>query len=69
MMAEQQKNEVQEVRPGDSTSGSTSQQQETSMAVKVDGDGDKGVKDTKDENKDTSFKYYLVSLCVFGCWV
>ncbi|WAO87154.1 Hypothetical protein NCS54_00445400 [Fusarium falciforme] len=59
MMAEQQKNEVQEARPGDSTCGSTGQQQETSMAVKADGDGDKGVKDTKDQNKDTSFKYYL----------
>lgn len=67
MMAEQ-KNEVQEARPGDSTCGSASQQQETSMAVKVDGDGDKGGKDAKDESKDTSFKYYLVSLRVFGCW-
>ncbi|EEU35319.1 uncharacterized protein NECHADRAFT_36975 [Fusarium vanettenii 77-13-4] len=54
-MAEQ-KNEA---RPGDSTCGSTSQQQETIIAVKVDGEGDKGGKYAQDENKDTSFKYYL----------
>lgn len=60
MMAEQQKNE--EAQLGDSPCGSASQQQETSVAVKVD--GDKGGGDAKDENKDTSFKYYLVSLCV-----
>ena len=64
VMIAEQKNEAQ---PGDSTCGSASQQQETSIAVKVDGEGDKGEKDAKDENKDTSFKYYLVSLCVSNC--
>lgn len=57
MMAEQQKNEAQEARPG----GSTGQQQEASTTIKIDGDGDQGGREAKDENKDTSFKYYLVS--------